>query len=522
MEPQTTKTSYGMCNIDRNDHKRDSSGKKSSNKTVKKSNSAICSLQDLYSLVLNPLFRVTGKIDNRIRNVIISLCCVFLTGFFIAYYDTSTRETLYLQHGHNNFICSVVLVVLIIFSIKAPLKRVRWDNMLFWLFFSAGLGLVIISFIHPIGEGYRSFGFMMMFLFPCLYYVWNNRGDYNILYIRLAGATSAVGLAFYLKIMMLALSGELAVQGFRVKATFYNANLVSMVGMVMVCSAVYMFFVKRTSRRWFVFAALTFGAGWGIMRMGVSRVSMLVGFGSVFAGCVFWLKDRKTLVYAENWRIQFIRIGCIVIVTILFMFNGEILLNVNTAMQFRQNNEVSAEQGSLNDTEDEETTMELPEEATQHNVVSSSDRFSTKGKNLNIYTAGRINIWKSYAAHLNLLGNDFDTIDFSVMTGTGVKHAHNNFLEYAFRCGIPVALIHILLELYAGIVCIGFLFNKRYSDPKYLFAVIFMVCYTLESLFDIATVPFERHAPFYFYMIMIPVFGRVNDNCRSLKSESSE
>ena len=38
-----------------------------------------------------------------------------------------------------------------------------------------------------------------------------------------------------------------------------------------------------------------------------------------------------------------------------------------------------------------------------------------------------------------------------------------------------------------------------------------MICYAVESMFDIATLPFERHAPFYFYMALIPLFGRLND-----------
>ena len=33
-----------------------------------------------------------------------------------------------------------------------------------------------------------------------------------------------------------------------------------------------------------------------------------------------------------------------------------------------------------------------------------------------------------------------------------------------------------------------------------------MITYAVQSLFDIATMPFERPAPFYFYMAMIPIF----------------
>ena len=478
-------------------------------------------LQRVYSLVLNPVYRMTGQINEKIRNGIISLCCLFLSGFFIAYYDTSNWATLYLRHGQNNLICGLVLLILIIFSINAPLKDYGWDIILFWLMFAAGLGLVIVSFIHPVGSGYRSFGFMLMFEFPCLYYVWNNRGDYNTLYIRLAGATSIVGLAYYLKVVTLALTGDLTEVVFRVYATFYNANLLSMVGMVMVCSSLYMFSVKRSDIKWFIFSVVSFAAGWDIIRMGVSRLSMLVGFGGIFAYCVFWFKTRKHLTDARTFRVQFIRFGCIVIATVLFLLNGEVLLNINTAMQYRRNNEVSAEQGAAEDAEGGDTAG-IPDEAAQHDISSATDRFSTQGKDLNTYTAGRIAIWQRYAEHLNMLGNDMDAVDFTELTGVNVKHAHNNFLEFGFRCGIPVAIIHTLLELYAGIVCIIFLFSRKYRDPAYLFAVIFMICYAVESVFDIATVPFERHAPFYFYMILIPVFGRYSDMRRKAEADPED
>ena len=481
-------------------------------------------LQRVYSLILNPISLVTSKINEMIRNAIILLCCTFIAGFFLAYFDKANKELLYRQHGQNNLICGAALLILIIISIKAPLRRVKWDKYIFSLMMLAGLGLVVIGFIHPIGEGYQSFGFMLMFLFPCLYYVWNNRGDYDVLYKSLALATSIVGFYFYFRVIILALSGELSELNFRVKAFLYNANMFSMIGMVMICVSLYMFLVNRGSRSWFILSALSFAIGWDIVRMGVSRLSILVGAGAMLAFAIFWLKTRDTFTSANTLKSQAIRLAVVVLFTLLFFYVGEALLNINTAVVYRQNNEVSAEQGDTgsddaveNSDGEQEEEPEIPEVELENQKESATDRFSTDGKDLNTYTAGRIDIWKRYAAHLNMLGNNLDETDFRELTGCGVRHAHNNFLEYAYRCGIPVAIIHTLFELYAGIICLMFLFSKKYKEPYHLFAVVFMVCYAVESLFDIATVPFERHAPFFFYMLLIPVFGRIHDSEREAK-----
>jgi len=466
-------------------------------------------LQKLYSLIFNPVFSLTSKIDERVRNAGITLCCLFLTGFFIAYFDRAYTDLLYRHHGQNNIICGSVMFILILLSIKDPLKKVIWDRCIFTLMFLAGAGLVVIRFIHPTGTGYRSFGLMLMFFYPLLYYVWNNRGDYNLLFSRLSAATAVTGILFYIRVAHLALNGDLRIVAMRVTGTLHNANMFSMIGMVMICASTYMFLVNRSSKIWFVLSALSFGIGWSIVLMGVSRLSILVGAGSMFSFVVFWLKTKNTFTAAKSLKICFIRFSLVLITAILMVFVGNILLDINTEIAFQKYNEASMESGST------EYIDQAEEDATdQKDVSSAADRFSAEGKDLDGYTAGRINIWKRYAEHLNMIGNDMDQVDFKELTGTSVRHAHNNFLEYGFRCGVPVAVIHLLVELYAGIVCLIFLFGKKYTDPCYLFAVVFMVCYTVESLFDIATVPFERHAPFYFYILLMLVFGRKQDLSR--------
>ena len=465
-------------------------------------------LQGFYSLILNPIFKITGKIDERIRNAVITLCCLFLTGFFVAYYDAANRLGLSMEHTKNSLICGSVLIILVVFSIKAPLTKFRWDPILFYLFFIAGLGITAISFLHPVGSGYRAFGLMMMFGFPCLYYVWNNRGDYDTLYKRLSFAACVVGLMFYALCIKLAVGGELSITSGRVNGPLQNANMFSMIGMVMVCSALYIFMACLKSTPWFILGTASFAVGWEIIFLGVSRLSILVGAGSILAFLIFGFKKRTDIV-AEQGRLKtYLKSIIILVVMILVMISGSILLTINDRNTPEQSPAGSA--GSEAHTEETEGT---PEDDT----VSATDRFDTSDKSLDTYTAGRISLWTSYASHLNMWGNSFDQSKMHEVTGCSISHAHNNFLEIAYRCGIPVACIHILLELYAGIICIVFLFGKKYREPYHLFAVIFMICYAVESMFDIATIPFERQAPFFFYMALIPLFGRKAEEEEKMK-----
>lgn len=466
-------------------------------------------LQGFYALLLNPIYKITGKIDERVRNAIITLCCIFLTGFFIAYYDAANRLGIYLKHTKNSMLCGLVLVILVICSIKAPLKKVEWDRVLFYLFFIAGLGIVAISFLHPIGRGYRPFGMMMMVGFPCMYFVWNNRGDYDVLYKRLSFATCFVGLLFFAYCLKLAANGELLIADGRVCAFFRNANMFSMVGMVMVCASVYMFMVNRKSLIWFIYSVASFAVGWEIVLLGVSRLSILVDAGSVAALVIYGIKTRSAIITEQGRTATYLRSLAILVVLVLTVTAGSFVLKMNSnAIMEKALAESAATEQQAGDAAAAPAEIPAPVEVPADDQASATNRFDVSGLDANGYTAGRLRIWQGYAQHLNMLGNNYKKADIHAITGSRAVHAHNNFLELAFRCGIPVACLHILLELYAGIVCIIFLFGKKYREPYYLFTIVFMICYAVESMFDIATLPFERQAPFFFYMALIPLFGR--------------
>lgn len=459
-------------------------------------------LQRFILVFLKPLENPVNKVDTKLRDAMVFLSCVACVGFFLVYFNPvyKIRKELTLTH----MVCSIFLVFMLVFSIKGRLSEVKWNKWIFYTFFLAGFGVLAISFIHPIGSGYRAYSLLMMFGFPSIYLVWNNRRDYESLYNKLSAATSLVCILYYLYCFYLANQGNLVLaEDGRVNGTFYDANMFSMIGMVALCASLYMLLVKRDSILWFIFSLLSFGSGISITLLGQSRLSILVVLGALFSFTIYYLKTQKSFTASTRISVKFIRSLLLLASLLVFLTAGNLMLTLNSR--------AIAEREAMANPADTQTTVEVTEEtqaapSEETAAPDWADRFNTEGQDLDKYTAGRYHMWVNYAKHLNWLGNDFSKVDWGTLTWRTAKHAHNNFLEIAYRCGVPVACLHILLELMAGIICLIWLFSPRYKDPVYLFCIVFMVCYAVQSMFDIATIPFERPAPFYFYMIMIPIF----------------
>lgn len=481
-------------------------------------------LQRLYSIILNPLYSITSRINERVRNIYISICCFCLTASFVVYFhsDFELRNERTMVH----FVCSILLFALIIFSIRRPLKPVKWNKLIFYTFFAAGLGVFVISFLHPIGDGYRAGYLLVMLGFPCLYYVWNNRGDYNTLYIRISASTCLVAILYFIYYANLASQGELDFLDGRVCASFYDPNMFSMIGMVAVIAALYMILIKRDSVVWYAYTAVSMGVAISIVYLGGSRLSILVVAACLFSFAVFYI---KTVIIPGGFRpagIRIIKLAIVIASTVMFVFAGNFLLSMNNMIVVEKAMQAEIEATADAETADAETAAQAeqteqaepaasevpdinqPVDADENQdvidrIVSSSDLTTPDS-----FLSGRLTLWKNYGQFLNMTGNDFSKTDWAVMNANApkAKHAHNNFFELGYRCGIPVACINILLELFAGIICLIWLFGRKYTDPYYLFCVMAMACYALESMFDIATIPFERPAPYFFYMAMIPVF----------------
>lgn len=445
-------------------------------------------LQRLYIVTLNPLYALTGKINGKARTIIIQILCFCFPVFFILRHAN-------ILYGHFSFhetqcqiLGSLLILLIIVFSINAPLHTVEWKKSLLYPILITGICIIIISFIHTIGSGYRAFGLMLIIVYPCLFFVWNNRADYEGLFIPLSKASCVVGFLLLLYCCYQSYIGEFVIlPGNRCAGPLGNANSFSMMGMIAFCAALYLFVACNKSKLAFVFNAVSLGAGFAIVILGQSRISFMACIVSFLATVFFYFR------YCKRPPIT------ILLIKIIIAFNM-ILLSLLAAQCIIVNQQSTENNVTAN--------VSAPVQSSQEDtsVSSAIDRFDTENTtDINAFSSGRIVIWQSYAQHLNMIGNDFDSIDWNTIAHDPSHHAHNNFLEMALRFGVPVGILYLLIEVIAGIIALSYLFANRNKYTALLFPIIIMIMFVFESMLEVATLTFERIVPCYFYFALIPM-----------------
>ena len=453
-------------------------------------------LQSAYIAILSPIYRLTRKIDDAVRNTILFVLFLIVFVYFACVRSPILSPAVF---GFLPTLCAkhlfgIALIILIcIFSIDRPLQHVEWKKIIFIPQFVLGLGIVIIGFLHPIGDGYQTFGFMLLIVFPCLFFVWNNRRDYDLLFSILVYAMIVVNLCLFLLHFYYAAKGQLTIETVRCAGIMYNSNNFSLVGLELVLGATYLLAVQRPKLPLFILSCSAAGVGFGIIVLGQMRLAVIILFLCLFTVIFFYIKycDKKS----EGVFVRLF-VGVFLIVQLLLL--SFLLIPINNAA-ILSNTDVG-----------QETTGQTVVAPESPGVV---ERFDVEGKDANSFSSGRVTIWKNYARALNLLGNNYDEYDKDIMT-SGLSHgpyAHDIFLEIGYRCGIPVGLLSVFMLLVTGILALTYLFCNRNRTSYLLFPIIAVISYAVLSLLDCAVLPFfQAEVLLYYFAMIVFIDAQVN------------
>lgn len=424
-------------------------------------------LQDFYIIIMNFIYsKYIEKIDSKVREAYLHFIFCLFELYFILFFSNEFKHILF-THGQRGIFGAALLFLAASFSMDRPLQHIRWRMRLFIPMAFGALGLIVTGLLHPIGSGYMSFGFILLLIYPCFYFVWNNRKDYETLFDIASKANLEIGMMFFIYCILIYGNDIFQTDRGRFQGPIKDPNLYSLIGMAMVCSAMYMIYRKRKDRYIPIVYIVAATIGFAIIVLGQSRSALMVGAGAMIITSIFSFKNSERVTRAFKKAMVFI-------VVLLICTNAPMVIS----------------------------NADSPGEGIATEESSFFERFSFKGKDLNTFTSGRADIWEKYAEKLNMTGNNFDETDWTVMTGDTVTHAHNNFLEYGYRCGIPVATMFILLELFAGLITLKYLFGRIWKRDAFLYATLYMFMYAVMSMLDIATIPMERYAPFTFYLLL--------------------
>ena len=467
--------------------------------------------QSILVLVLNKAYGVAGRINEKARDLIVQILYIGLFGIYIAFRAKIFKHALYREilHGVStrHLFCTVVLLIIVVLTINAPLSKVKWRSSILYTQLLTGIGIILISFLHPIGAGYRLFGFQLVLVFPSLFLVWNNRADYRRLIKPIVNAVSIIGVVFYAGTYMMAFKGRLMMDPgtIRCAGVMPNSNSFSLIGMELVLCAIYLLAAEGGGWGNTIYCGITLGMGIGIVLEGQMRIAILtIGICTVVTAYYILRFFRRK----ANWKMIAHALVLIFLVGIMIQLTA-IMIDINQQVVARKQADTTASEV------DNGSPSELGNSPTKaQDEPDVTDRLiNTEGQDLNAYSSGRILIWGNYARNLNMLGHNFDEYDPLIYTGKkNLPFAHNIFLEIAFRCGIPVGLMAVLYYLICGVVCNKFIFVRSDSKQLYLlFPIISAIAFALEALLDCAVLPFFQAEALLFY-IAVAVMIDKNEN----------
>lgn len=124
---------------------------------------------------------------------------------------------------------------------------------------------------------------------------------------------------------------------------------------------------------------------------------------------------------------------------------------------------------------------------------------------INSYSSGRLVIWRIYAENITPLGMPLSNIQYKLSAVTLERRAHNNILEYCYRCGYLVGSLYVLFFISAAFIGLKMLFSGRYDRPKEAFLIMVIGAYSVYAMFEISTLPFMRVIPCLFFLTIAPI-----------------
>jgi len=424
-------------------------------------------VQSSYKTLMNYVYNhAIKKIPVIIRDILIQTVFFVFALYFVAFRSERYYVMLMDEQDLCHFIAAVLFLLVAVLSMHEEVTIVPWRRSLVIPYYALALGLVGIGLMHPIGAGYGFFGLVLLSAYPCLYIAWNNRGDYEELFDKIAIAFIIVGSIYFMWFSYADFTDtEIIVDG-RHEGGLFNANFLSFLGVNLSCVALYYLYrciEKKKLKIALSYSLIAILMGTVLIAKGESRSAILILTANIIIVLFFIVK--KTVISSNVDRKKVIILLAIVAIAMIML----III------------------GSQTD-------------------LFQIDRFDFRNKNPDEYSSGRVRLWSSYYHNLTLLGHDMSIVDWQELSaGLGTHHAHNNFLDYAYRCGIPIGICCVAVQLVAGIITLGIMFKRKANTGADVFVVIFSVQYLVLSLIDIATLPMTNYGAFMFYICLAPL-----------------
>lgn len=432
-------------------------------------------IQTIYKLIFNSTYKVTRNIPLKARNILVNVCLFILAGLF--FYQCGSAS-LGLNPGtvQTRTVIGVIAIILVcIFSVNKKLEYVKWNPWVAYPYYIAAIIMVVTGYQHPVGQTYLEYAWMMLLVFPGLYFVLNNIQEYEKYFNILANSIAIQGgIIAFLTYFMRPINTLTCVSN-RYMGLTTNPNFLGMVGLIVTTATLYLI---ATSKKKVPIYIVINGIFVAFIWLSVSRTALI----ALALQLVAW----SIMVLRINFRHEKIKSLIIIGATfVILVVSVPIVKTTLTAVG----------------------TVVVPVASAEEVDSELKNRVNLTDKTIAQISSGRDFIWKEYVKHFNLWGNDYESFNIKLPSGGYIKNAHNTYIDISFRSGIIAGLAYLIFMTAVLAVMNINIFNNR--NKKYMiFAVLAVIAYFIETILEVQVLPFNRGNVLIFYLALAPLWEK--------------
>ncbi|MCI5853885.1 MAG: hypothetical protein MR015_09715 [Clostridiales bacterium] len=463
-------------------------------------------LQHAYRPILNFIYdKITFRLNDRTRKILLFVC------FFAIFAAQFAAQYIFKFQGFNRgirdyFIC-LMMGIIILVSVDRKLEIVKWNLWTYVPFTVTGILLLIASLDHDMGPAYQAFPLAMLVAFMCLFYVWGNRKDYEVLFDAAAGAYAlfAAALLVICLVKYPAESSSFVSYDLQYAPFGINPNGTTKVFIAGVVAGLYLL-TRVSSKVILIGTDLTLGGSIVVIlltkcRAGVIALVMLAVVSIVYGVMKFLQKKQEQREMIKKWlvRMVFIACGCgIALIMLLSIFSNEATEEAKADPEALPTYELATGTAAESRTDEENNTRDT-QIWDKLNASMTELYQNEKLHQLDLFLAGRLAIWNVYFQNMTWRGS-------SELMFYDTEYAHNQYIELSYKAGIPTGIIYLLFNLIAGVTALVIFFKRR--DGVGLLSLSAFIVFFIISMLDTGILPFERGFIFLYYIALTPLFFR--------------
>lgn len=490
-------------------------------------------MQTIFLVVLKPFVWLAQKMSERIKNFLIGAS--FFGIMVIIYLEHTNITSLILRqlplpsivkYVFFDLLGCVFMAIVAVCSIKGPLRR-RRCNALMTLLWTGMCVFFIVSAIYT-SLDWAAISIIFTLVFPCVYFIWNNRGDYNTLFRLLTKGLVSFNLVFFVLSVLFS-----PITGGQYRALFTNANSL---GQYLTCTIpLFLMNYSLAWRSWsqkpraaapvrpnwrhpgtlFRYAAfacrdhkclvpslLGLGTSAALIVFSRSRTALLAAAISLILWFVLsylvnhWGESPKEIALRAVKHILPVILAVVVCVPATFW-----LIKGGTYAVYYY-----AAVNNLLPEEYEYLDPRLNGAKLDAALAAAIDRLDTEGKDADQVTTHRTLIWKAFGDRAELFGHERGKIyvhDYGV-----AATAHNCLIQILYDSGIFTTLFYLAINVAAGFRALLYFFRRKKGDPYAIFPVLLMPGYLVTSLLASSYPPFAYGIALVYWLVQAPLFEK--------------